>query len=137
MRTGGCLCGKVRYQCAELGPLIYCHCADCRRSTGSAFNVGVRVENSAFEVTGDLAEYTKKGDSGGEVTRHFCRVCGAQVFTSSSRNPAVIFVKAGTFDDPDLPAASHESWTSSKVAWAEIPADIAHYEKNRVAAPPP
>ena len=36
--TGGCLCGDVRYSCAEK-PLMSgtCHCGDCQQNTGSAF----------------------------------------------------------------------------------------------------
>ena len=48
---GRCLCGSVRYQCeGELGPANYCHCEDCRKCTGSAFNVGVRIELVSSEL---------------------------------------------------------------------------------------
>ncbi|MDP3494873.1 MAG: GFA family protein, partial [Hyphomonadaceae bacterium] len=71
MRTGGCLCGRVRYHCGdEIGPVNYCHCPDCRRSTGSAFNVGVRVPAAAFAVTGPVSSFTKAGESGDDVSRH-------------------------------------------------------------------
>lgn len=48
---GGCLCGAVRYRYdGPVGPATYCHCSDCRRATGSAFNVGVRFEVEKFRV---------------------------------------------------------------------------------------
>jgi hypothetical protein len=115
MKVGGCLCGQVRYRCDEVGPLSYCHCSDCRKATGSAFNVGARVSIAGFHVQGPTAAFTKTGDSGRELTRHFCPQCGSPIWTSSPFHPDLVFVKAGTFDDPDLPAATHESWVGSRV----------------------
>src|SRR5438132_8788383 len=37
-QTGGCLCGKSRYEITEAPQLVYtCHCIDCQRITSSAF----------------------------------------------------------------------------------------------------
>ncbi len=41
--SGGCLCGYVRYEYdGEIGSANYCHCQDCRKTTGSAFNIGLK-----------------------------------------------------------------------------------------------
>jgi len=43
---GGCLCGAVRYRVAALaGPVLLCHCGQCRKAQGSAFaaNAPVRI----------------------------------------------------------------------------------------------
>jgi len=43
-QTGGCQCGKVRYEITQQPLLVYtCHCLDCQRLTGSAFSLGVVV----------------------------------------------------------------------------------------------
>ncbi|HEY9010391.1 MAG TPA: GFA family protein, partial [Devosia sp.] len=77
--TGGCLCGAVRYEVSgEIGPAGYCHCEDCRRVSGSAFGVSVRVPRTAFRiVSGTPKSFTKTGDSGRLVARHFCGDCGS------------------------------------------------------------
>ena len=64
--TGGCLCGAVRYAYdGEVGAAGYCHCADCRKVSGSAFGVSVRVTAAGFSiVAGQPKGYTKAGDSG-------------------------------------------------------------------------
>jgi hypothetical protein len=130
--SGGCLCGAVTFECDELGPAGYCHCEDCRRCTGSAFNISVRCTTSGFRIlSGELGSFTKRGDSGCELTRHFCRSCGSPLFTSSPRDPAIVYVKAGVLDDPETVRPALQAWTSSKVAWADIPPDIDQFEKGR------
>jgi hypothetical protein len=61
MMTGGCLCGAVRYEYdGEAGPANYWHCADCRRGTGSAFNIGMRIEARLFRVVRGTPEASQK-----------------------------------------------------------------------------
>lgn len=134
MVEGGCLCGAVRYACeGEIGPAGYCHCTDCRRITGSAVNVSVRVPLKAFQLlSGSPKGFTKRADSGTELTRHFCGDCGAPLYTSSPRHPEAIYVKAGSLDDGSEVAPTSQAWTASAVAWARIPDGIASYEKGRV-----
>ena len=63
--AGGCLCGKVRYS-ANTEPAFVgiCHCKDCQKFTGSAFAVAIGVPEAALSVQGELAAYSKTGDSG-------------------------------------------------------------------------
>lgn len=38
VRRGGCACGAVRYEVRGEPTVVgLCHCADCRRESGSAF----------------------------------------------------------------------------------------------------
>jgi hypothetical protein len=124
--TGRCLCGHVtwRYD-GEVGPASYCHCEDCRRCTGSAFNVGVRLRRADFRITaGGPRGFTKRGDSGRELTRHFCPECGSPIFTSAPKHPDHVYVKAGTFDDPGLVRPAQQNWLASAVSWHRIAADL-------------
>jgi hypothetical protein len=118
--TGGCLCGNVRYEYdGEVGSANDCHCADCRRCTGSAFGIGVRVESRRFRVlSGSPKGFTKMGDSGNYLTRYFCSECGSPLCTSSPRHPDIFYVKAGCLDDASLVRLTHQNWTKSMVAWA-------------------
>jgi hypothetical protein len=48
-QTGGCLCGKIRYEITETPQLVYtCHCVDCQRLTSSAFSMGIVVPTRLF-----------------------------------------------------------------------------------------
>jgi len=122
---GGCLCGAVRYEYSgEFGPANYCHCRDCRKTTGSAFNIGVRVDAVALRLlTGQVKSFTKAGDSGNLITREFCPECGSPLFTKSPSKPQFIWIKAGSFDDPSQIKPNYQSWMASVVSWAYIAAD--------------
>ena len=131
--TGGCLCGAVRYEYdGEVGAAGYCHCADCRRVSGSAFGISVRVETAGFRLTqGTPKAFTKPGDSGRLVTRYFCSDCGSPLFTAPPLHPTVYFIKAGSLDDASVVKPNRQAWTRSRVDWAEIDPSIASYETSR------
>jgi len=134
--TGGCLCGKVRYVIdGEVGPAGYCHCTDCRRVTGSAFNISAPVRVADFAVTGELGSHGHPAESGTILTRHFCAACGSPIYGGSPAHPEIVYVRAGTFDDPAAIRPDRQSWTRSRVDWAEIPATIRTYSKGRSHAP--
>ena len=132
--TGGCLCGGVRFECST-GPdsASYCHCADCRRTTGSAFNTGVRFPGASFRlVKGAAKGFRKAADSGTWLTRYFCPDCGSPLYTVSDAWPDMVFIMAGALDDPSVVEPAYQLWTRSRVPWATIPAELPSYEKGRV-----
>jgi len=112
--------------------IAYCHCVDCRKCTGSAFNVSVGLELARFAVTSGAPKgYTKQADSGHELTRYFCPDCGSPIYTASPRHPDTIYVKAGSLDDPSLVHPKQQSWTSRAVRWRAIDPGLPAYEKGR------
>src|SRR5947199_226417 len=57
-RTGGCLCGVVRYVVrGEPFHVGRCHCADCRKESGSTYSIYGQWPLEAFDLHGELAEY--------------------------------------------------------------------------------
>ena len=136
MIRGRCLCGRISYEYrGPIGPANYCHCADCRRCTGSAFNIGVRFERAQLTfVSGSPKSFTKRADSGTELTRHFCPDCGSPIFTASPKHPDHVFVKAGTLDDPTIVQPAHQSWVSSAVSWSRIDPTLRSFTKGSDAA---
>ncbi len=101
--TGACLCGTVRYTITG-GPHSsgICHCRHCQRTTGTAFSVVLIVPEADLHVTGPLATFEDRGDSGKPVHRRFCGTCGSPVRTDVEAMPGVVFVKAGTLDDTSV-----------------------------------
>ena len=70
-QTGGCQCGKIRYEITEAPQLVYtCHCTDCQRITGSAFSLRVALPQAAFRLTaGEPRALQRMPDSGRLNTR--------------------------------------------------------------------
>jgi hypothetical protein len=135
--SGGCLCGYVRYEHAgEPGGANYCHCPDCRRTTGSAFSIGVRGRVDKLRiVSGSVKAYTKIADSGNEITREFCPECGSPLFTKSPAHPEFVYIKAGSLDDPSLVKPVCQIWTEMAVPWARMYEGLTTYRRGRPTAP--
>ena len=124
LRTGGCLCGNVRYSVPAV-PLatVICHCRHCQRQAGSAFSVVAVFPRSELKIEGALTVFEDRGASGQKVFRQFCASCGSPVLTDTerAREQGLIFVKAGTFDDvSDLKPTTHY-WTKHAQPWMELP----------------
>jgi hypothetical protein len=104
---------------------VNCYCRDCQKVTGSAFTTVLAVPCSAFQLLhGDLGAFIVKANSGRNVTREFCKTCGAPLFTKADAVPHVIFIKAGSLDDPSWLRPSLNCWTSKAQPWAPIATDI-------------
>jgi hypothetical protein len=119
---GRCLCGFVRYEyIGEIGNAIYCHCDDCRRTTGSPYTLGVQVQATELNIiTGQVKGYTTIGESGKNITREFCPKCGSPLFTKGEKWPDYIYLKAGCIDEPELVKPGCQIWTKCSVPWAHI-----------------
>lgn len=129
--TGHCLCGHIVYEYfGPVGPANYCHCVDCRRHTGSAFNICVQMKIDAFKlIEGKPSRFSKQADSGNEIIRHFCPKCGSPIFTSSPAHTEYIYVKAGTIDDPNVVRPTHENWIVSSIPWSRIEEGLRLYQQ--------
>jgi hypothetical protein len=104
-RTGGCLCGAVRYEVSgPLRPVVACHCSMCRRATGS-FVHATAARLGDFQLTRDegLTWYR----SSPEARRGFCKTCGGNLFWQGEGLPYVC-IMAGTMDgETGLALVSH------------------------------
>ena len=85
--TGGCQCGKIRYEITQAPQLVYtCHCTDCQRITGSAFSLGIVLPETAFHRTaGEPRALQRMPDSGRLNTRFVCPECACWVYNLPAR----------------------------------------------------
>jgi hypothetical protein len=133
--TGACLCGNVAFAYSgDIAAAAYCHCTDCRRTTGSAFNISIGFDADRFEITrGAPRAFEKTADSGNAIIRHFCADCGAPLYTSSPARTEKVYVKAGALDDPAVVKPAYQSWLKSRVVWSHIADDLPGFETDRGA----
>ena len=110
VRTGGCLCGAVRY--SVRGDPVHvrrCHCADCRKESGSAFTVYAQWPADAFAIDGEISSYDGRG---------FCPRCGSRLIDTADSDRTVIEIRLGSLDDApfDLKPQS-ETWVKRRESW--------------------
>jgi hypothetical protein len=133
--TGHCLCGSVRYEISgEPLALLYCHCEECRRATGSSLNTSILVRRGDFRVvSGEDAISFYESSPGNR--RHFCSTCGSPVFKHFPKPPNFVTVRAGTLDsDPGIRPSGH-IWVSEKAPWYEITDGLPQFSKG-LSSPP-
>ena len=110
VRKGGCLCGAVRYIVrGEPVHVRRCHCADCRKESGSAFAVYAQWPAEAFELSGEIASYDNRG---------FCPRCGSRLLDTSDASGTLIEIRLGSLDDaPFELTPEDEIWVKRRESW--------------------
>ncbi len=133
-RTGGCLCGQVRYRVTG-EPVIarLCWCRDCQHISGNG-TANAMFPSAAIEVTGTLSEIIGAADSGNQVRRRFCATCGCHVFAESTGRTDFTVVRLGTLDDPSTIKPIANIWAGSAPQWACLDPALARIEAQ--PAPP-
>jgi hypothetical protein len=114
-RSGGCLCGSVRFKATLTGKNFgVCHCPMCRKWTGSAL-LGMTVPAANVVWTG--AEHIAKRQSSGWGERAWCRDCGSPVWfrvTVDSPYSGTIELPIGSFDDANGLTMANEIYIDHK-----------------------
>jgi hypothetical protein len=95
--------------------------------------VNLCFPTSGFAVTGELRDFMSVADSGNRMHRRFCPVCGTHMFSEAESRPHLIFVRAGTLDDPGLARPAATIWTAEAPRWACVDASLPSWE----GQPPP
>jgi hypothetical protein len=121
VRTGGCLCGAVRYRVR--GDPVHvgrCHCADCRKESGSAFTVYADWPRADFDIQGELATYDG---------RSFCPRCGARL---GCFDQDIIEIRIGSLDDAPFELRPEaEIWVKRREPWLHRVDGASQHEENR------
>ncbi len=133
-QTGGCQCGRIRYEITEIPKLIYtCHCTDCQRLTSSAFSMAIVVADEAFRLTGaEPRPIQRTADSGRVTTRWVCPECGSWLCGSATPD-GLRRVRSGTLDDTSWLRPTVHFWTRSKQPWITLPEGDQYFETQPAA----
>jgi len=124
--TGKCFCGAVEYAVPDA--FLYamnCHCANCRRTTGSAFKPFAGVERAKFTVTRGVNGLLLYG--GDKAHDAHCKRCGSLVY-SVVRDGAYVHVPMGTLVDGPTIRPSRHIFVGSKAPWFTITDDLPQYD---------
>jgi len=117
-KSGGCLCGAVTYRVnGPLRPVIACHCAQCRKSSGHHV-AATSVARSDIGISGDVTWY----QSSDTARRGFCSACGSNLFWDGAGANLSIF--AGTLDGPTGLTMAGHIYCADKGDYYEIVDDL-------------
>lgn len=94
-RSGGCLCGAIRYEVdGPMRPVVACHCDQCRRTSGHHV-AATAARLSDIRLTGAPVWFAS---SPGHA-RGFCGTCGSNLFWRDEASD-ILSIFAGTLDMP-------------------------------------
>jgi hypothetical protein len=132
--SGGCLCRAIRYEFAA-PPVVtrVCWCRVCQYIGAGSGTVNVCFSSAALTLHGEPQDYQCVADSGNVMHRRFCSQCGTHLFSSAESRPHLVFVRAGTLDDPEMARPAATIWTSAAPSWASISDALPKVERQ----PPP
>lgn len=127
MIRGSCLCNSITFTIDdEIHDGRYCHCAHCRKFSGTCPAAWAIAKTSKLTVTSSTAKVSKY-DSG-KGLRCFCSNCGSPVWFESLDFPKIIAIPLGALDNEDLKAPEMHIWTQSQPSWATISDDLPQFE---------
>ena len=116
-RTGGCLCGRVRYALRGAPRLAeHCHCSMCRKAHGAAFaSYGeVRAADLAWRSgERELSAYR----SSPARERLFCRHCGSKLAIRRLDDPGALALHLATLDDGEGIHFARHVFDGDRVPW--------------------
>ena len=134
LHQGGCGCRAIRYKASGSPVMVaYCHCADCRTSSGSVVSVLAGFRRTAFEL---LIGSPSSFSSTPEVKRSFCNTCGTPLFYENQSFAENIYIHIGSFDHPEELPPDRHTWVSDRVSWHEIKDNLKQYESLSNAGKP-
>lgn len=120
-RLGRCSCGQLTIECeGEPVRTSICHCLECQMRTGSVFGAQVRFDQGHARPAGRARQFTRRADSGSEVTFSFCPDCGSTVHWTLAAQPGVVVVALGAFAEPGFGAPAHSVYERHKHSWVDV-----------------
>ena len=94
MRTGGCMCGAVRFEAETDGRFSVCHCKMCQRWSAGVF-MSAPTSGIRYTAGEDAVTLVRTSDW---ASRAFCKKCGSNLYYKADEmaHPSVAL---GSLDD--------------------------------------
>ncbi len=128
--TGSCLCGQVTFSInGEPVRQAQCHCRDCQQSSGTGHMSLAFFRDTDMTITGKTSAYETTTDSGATMTRYFCPVCGARLFSTNTNRPGVRSIALGALDNSDWFTPQGIVYACRRPAWDQMDETIPSFDK--------
>jgi hypothetical protein len=111
---GHCLCGNIEFEANGVPSWVaYCHCASCRRHTGSPVTCFVNFARTEVSFRREPAVF----ESSPGVRRSFCDRCGTPIAYETEKRPKEIDVYLNVFDEPEAFSPEMHAFHSERIPW--------------------
>ena len=98
-----------------------CHCADCRKESGSTYTIYGHWPRDRFELAGDLATYDG---------RSFCPRCGSSIGTFD--DDELVEIRLGSLDDAPFELTPQtEVWVKRREPWLPAVEGASQHRESR------
>ena len=134
-RTGGCLCGSIRYTTSgALRELAACHCSQCRKQSGHYY---VATDSADADlVIEDRAETLRWYAASPDAKRGFCSRCGSALFWKANGTDTTSIL-LGSMDAPTGLTLSRHIFVADKGDYYDIPEGHLQFEGDDAHDPRP
>ena len=122
MRSGSCLCGAVRFTVhGEPEHVGRCHCADCRKESGSTYTIYGQWPRDRCDLVGEVATYDG---------RSFCPGCGSRLGCFDDDD--VVEIRLGSLDAAPFELRPEaEIWVKRREPWLHAVEGAAQHQESR------
>ncbi|HEX7752778.1 MAG TPA: GFA family protein [Novosphingobium sp.] len=127
-----CQCGQLHAEVPGPSPaVVACHCIACQKRSGSPFGEAAYYPHDRVKVEGRASHFTRPTDAGGVFDQFFCPDCGTTVYMRGTKNPDMIGIPIGLFDEPHAMQPVRSVWEQHRHDWVEIATAVQHYPQGR------
>lgn len=128
LSTGGCLCGKVRYQLSGSPRRVsICYCLDCRQASGAPGVAWVSVRREDFvALAGELKQVRHA-----RRLRSFATCCGTPILVEDAANSPRVEVTTCSMDHPDAYPPIAAIWTEDRLPWTSSIGGLPEFPRDR------
>lgn len=120
--SGRCYCGRTTISASAAPKTVaYCHCEDCKRSTGAPVAAFAAFDEAAVTFSPDEGKKISRVEG---VTRSFCPACGSPLTGRYDYLPDTIYVPMGLLDTAeDFPPEMH-AHCHNQLCWLHLSDDL-------------
>ncbi|KAF7767938.1 hypothetical protein Agabi119p4_7181 [Agaricus bisporus var. burnettii] len=133
--TGSCYCKEIQYELALNSPeeearTSICYCENCKRWTGSAFGITIKVPRESFRITkGNTAKHVSANNNS-RLFREFCGACGSGILEYGEQAMDKFrYITYGSIDQPDMFPPKGEFFCKYKESWMPEVPDVFHKQE--------
>ena len=121
---GSCLCGGVAFEVDDPpDTLNVCHCTSCKKLSGGAGTVNLRVAPSKIRIL-EGEELLQRFALPDGSAKTFCGTCGANLFGAGWPDTDSASVRVTTLDEPPAGAKIvRHIYVRSAAPWETLPDD--------------